>query len=237
MAAPAPAAMPAPVTPPPAAQPAATTAFAQPSPVSVPQPVAHAPAAGRVPAPLPVPITASRPPAAAVPQPIAAPAPAPQQPTLVAAAPSADAELAPAPPTALPAPAQHEDDVELALSVPAHAHHEEVVHVASGRWFSPGTALVAAMAALAWRLVDAYAHTILPDKVDSGASLDRFDTIVNQLPIAGNIGGTVLGYVLIVAAGGLVVAGWRMRVREPLLQLAVVAVTLLALAGPFLAVR
>lgn len=90
------------------------------------------------------------------------------------------------------------------------------------------------MGALAWRLVNAYADTNLPRKVNSGAELDQFDSLVNRLPVGGDMIGTILGFVLMAAAIGLLGAGVRMRVREPLLQVAVLVVTLLALAGPFI---
>lgn len=108
---------------------------------------------------------------------------------------------------------------------------------ASGRWYSPVTALVVATAALAWRLVDAYGSDLLLEKTKSGAQLDYFDTVVNLLPITGNIIGLALGIVLCAFAVVLLAIGWFKGIRAKLLQIAVFSVTLLAVLGPFIAAR
>lgn len=102
----------------------------------------------------------------------------------------------------------------------------------SGTWWSPGTALVIVAAALAWRLVSAYAAHRLPARLDSGLQLDRFDTLVVQLPLAGTTAGAAAGLLLVATAVAILFVGHRRGVRERGLQGAVAVVALVAVVAP-----
>jgi hypothetical protein len=101
-------------------------------------------------------------------------------------------------------------------------------------WWSPGTALVVAMVALAWQLVATYARERLPARLASGQPIDRFDSIVDRLLLADGVGGQAVGFLLIAAAGTLVYLGFLRGVREPGLQFAIGIVAGLALLLPVL---
>lgn len=108
---------------------------------------------------------------------------------------------------------------------------------ARGAWWSPGFALVAATAALAWQMVATYARERLPLKLEGGEALVRFDSLVDRLPLVGGSIGQVFGFLLVAAAAGLLYVGWRRGVREPLLQGAIAVLALFALVGPMLLLR
>lgn len=107
----------------------------------------------------------------------------------------------------------------------------------TGVWWSPGYALVAAMLAIAWQLVATYARERLPAVMASGQPIDRFDTLADRIPLAGGVGGQVLGLLLVVAAIGLLYAGWRQGVRERGLQVAIGVVAVMALVAPLVLVK
>jgi hypothetical protein len=101
-------------------------------------------------------------------------------------------------------------------------------------WASLGTALVLAMAALAWQFVSYYASEQLPVVQASGAVLTYFDQIVAALPLASSSFGMVFGSLLGCIALGMVLLGARRGVREPVLQLAVGGIAGSAIAATVL---
>jgi hypothetical protein len=88
-------------------------------------------------------------------------------------------------------------------------------------WWSPGTALVLAMAAVTWQVVSYYARVQLPLVEASGGQLTYFDLGVRSLPLAGSAFGVVPGLMMAVAAVGILVYGGRRGLRDPALQLIV----------------
>lgn len=108
--------------------------------------------------------------------------------------------------------------------------------VGSGsEWWSPATALVAAMAALALGLVSVYAAHRLPAREQSGGTLDRFDTIVGAAPLVDGIAGTILTILLAAAALGILRAGAQRGVRDRFVQGVVAAIACASIAVAALA--
>jgi hypothetical protein len=101
-------------------------------------------------------------------------------------------------------------------------------------WASPGSALVLAMAALAWQLVSYYASEQLPVVQASGAVLTYFDQLVAALPLASTPFGMIFGSLLGCVALGMVLLGTRRGVREPVLQVAVGGIAGIAIAATVL---
>jgi hypothetical protein len=104
-------------------------------------------------------------------------------------------------------------------------------------WWSVGSSLVVAMAAIAWQLVATYARERLPARMTSGQPVDNFDTIVNKLPLAGGAGGQVIGLLLVIGAGFLLYSGWKRGVRDRQLQASIGVVAALALIAPLVLIK
>ncbi|MCW2961324.1 MAG: hypothetical protein JWM90_1711 [Thermoleophilia bacterium] len=196
-------------------------------------------------------------PVAAAPAAAAAPAPAPaHEPETLADVPAAQAAFEAATagsPYALPEPAadpmpdqhlrslampgvDHEPGPALSLApeLPAPVTEPEGGIDVSGTVRSPSVAIIAGMFALAWQLITFYGAAILPGRLTSGGALDRFDQIVDRLPLAGGSGGTVVGMLAALCAAGLLAVSWRSGVRETLLQGAAAFLVFLALTAPLL---
>ncbi|MBC7461311.1 MAG: hypothetical protein H7287_08105 [Thermoleophilia bacterium] len=145
------------------------------------------------------------------------------------------------------APAVDYDATAVALQHGDHPVAGSMPHVAPaegspdtderGAWWSPGFALVAATAALAWQMVATYARERLPIKLSGGEPLVRFDSLVDRLPLVGGTVGQVVGVLLVAGAAALLFLGWRRGVREPVLQGAIGVLTLFALVGPIVLLK
>ncbi|MCW2927501.1 MAG: hypothetical protein JWM86_1469 [Thermoleophilia bacterium] len=108
---------------------------------------------------------------------------------------------------------------------------------APAAWWSPGTALVVAMLALAWQLVSFYAREQFPKRESAGLPLDRFDTLFGSMPLVGTPVGAFVGMAFAVAAGIVLYIGHGRGVKEPVLQGAVATIAVLALAAPMLLMK
>lgn len=107
-------------------------------------------------------------------------------------------------------------------------------HAARGTWWSPAVALILAMTALAWQLMGFYARELLPGRQSAGEPLDRFDSIIDTVPLIGEQIAVAVGMALAVGALALLLVGLRRQLREPVLQGAIVLLAIVALAAPLL---
>ncbi len=105
----------------------------------------------------------------------------------------------------------------------------------TGTWWSPGNALVLAVAGLVTQLVAFYTREQLPLVKQSGTDLTNFDNVVGSVPLIDGIVGQALGPVLAAGALFMLLYGSRRGLREPQLQVAIgIVATLALLALPLL---
>jgi hypothetical protein len=104
----------------------------------------------------------------------------------------------------------------------------------SGTWWSPSLAIIVAMFALAWQLITYYATNVLTALSASGATLDRFDSLVSSIPLFAASFAPFIGMTLGAIALGLLWAGYRRGVRESLLQGVAAIIALLAMSASIL---
>lgn len=92
---------------------------------------------------------------------------------------------------------------------------------ADGQLWLPGNFLVLGLLGLTWQLLAVYGGFVLPIRSASGATLDNFDSVVTTLPLMSSWPESCyVGIALGLVALGLIWAGWKRGVREPVLQVA-----------------
>ena len=111
------------------------------------------------------------------------------------------------------------------------ASNERPAAEAESQWgLTPRLGLLVGVLGMTWQLVALYARELLPGKVASGATLDRFDSLVGSVGVLESSAGALIGLVLCVGALVIVALGARVGVRQPVLQGAAVVVALVGAA-------